>query len=123
MSSKNKKDLNIRGVNHPKYNASRILEDRPIEIMIQKLENILFSNKGDVLGDPNFGCNLQYYLWRTDAPKESIQRTIYEQIDLYVPELRNYTFSLSVDLYQGTTKDIMYINIKIEEMSVTVIYK
>lgn len=123
MSAKNKKDLNIRGIYHPKYNAYRILEDRPIEIIVQKLESILFANKGDVLGDPDFGCNLQYYLWRTDAPKESMQRTIYEQIDKYIPELRDYTFSVSVDLYQGTVKDIMYVNIKIEDMSVTIIYK
>lgn len=123
MPSKNIKDLNIRGENHPKYNEYRILEDRPIEIMIQKLENILFSNKGDVFGDPEFGCDLQFYLWRTDAPKESIQRNIYEQIDKYIPELRNYNFNINVELYNGTVKDIMYVNIKIEEISVTIIYK
>ena len=119
----NNTDLNIRGVNHPKYNQYRILEDRPIEIIVQKLENILFTNKGDIFGDPEFGCDLEYYLWRTDAPKESIQRTIYEQIDTYIPELRSYNFSVSVELYEGTVKDIMYINITIQDTNISVIYK
>lgn len=123
MPAKNTKDLNIRGINHPKYNSTRILEDRPIELIIQKLENILFSNKGDVFGDPDFGCDLQFYLWRTDAPKESIQRNIHEQINKYIPEINQYNYSVNLDLYQGTVKDIMYVNIKIEETSVTVIYK
>ena len=108
------RDLNIRGEEHPKYKSDRIFEDRKIEIIIQKLENILFTNKGEVLGDDEFGCNLEYYLWSTNVPVNKMQSDIQEQIDIYIPELNEeYEYTLSLDLYEGTTRDILYINIKI----------
>ena len=107
------KDLNIRGVGHPKYNSDRLLEDRPMEFIIQKIENVLFSKKGDVLGDYNFGCNLEYYLWSTGAPESKIKRIITEQLQKYVPELSFLEHTIDVGLYEGTTKDILYIDIKI----------
>ena len=123
MSSLNSRDLNIRYNGHPKYNQYRVLEDRPIELIIQKLEMLLLTNRGDVLGDPNFGCNLEHHLWRTDTPNDSIQKNIYEQIYTYIPEINNYKFSVKVELYEGTVRDIMNINIKIEDNAVNFLMK
>lgn len=107
------RDLNIRGEEHPKYKSNRIIEDRKIEVMIQKLENILFTNKGEVLGDPEFGSNLEYYLWSTTVPVSKMQRDIQDQIVRYIPEMSNYEYTLSLEVYEGTYRDILYINIKI----------
>ena len=123
MASTDIKDLNIRYKGHPKYNEYRLTEDRPIEIIVQKLEVLLLTNRGDILGDPNFGCNLEHYLWRTDTPNDSIQKNIYEQIYKYIPDITNYTFSVKVELYQGTVRDIMSINIIIEDNSVNFLLK
>ena len=118
MPRANIKDFNIRGVEHPKYNSRRILEDRPIEFIIQKLENILFTNQGDVLGDPNFGANLEFYLWSTNVPSSKIERNIIEQINIYLPELNTYDYDFSVDLYEGTVRDVLYVNFKIRDVDV-----
>jgi len=118
MPTANIKDLNIRGVGHPKYNDRRIIEDRPIEFIVQKLENILFTNQGDVLGDPNFGANLEYYLWSTNVPAKKIQKNIQIQIDEYLNELNTYDYDFSVDLYEGTVRDILYINFRIRDIDV-----
>lgn len=109
------RDLNIRWVGHPKYKSDRVIEDRKIEVLIQKLEVVLFTNKGDVLGDPNFGSNLEYYLWSTTVPVNRMERDIQEQIDTYVKELNDYEYTLSLDLFEGTYRDILYINIKIKD--------
>ena len=118
MPTANIKDLNIRGENHPKYNSRRIIEDRPIEFIIQKLENILFTNQGDVLGDPLFGANLEYYLWSTNVPSNKIEKNIQDQIDEYLDELNTYDYEFSLDLYEGTLRDILYINFRIRDISV-----
>lgn len=118
MPSANIKDLNIRGINHPKYNSERIIEDRPLEFIIQKLENILFTNKGDVLGDSEFGCNLEYYLWSTSVPTSKIERIIKEQIDAYIPELNQLEHSIKLELFEGTVRDILYVNIVIMDKPV-----
>ena len=112
------RDFNIRGKDHPKYSSTRVLEDRTIEFVVQKLENVLFSSKGDVLGDPDFGANLEYYLWSTNVPVGKIENEIRLQIIAYIPELSLYQYSMSVEIYEGTVKDILQVNIKIKDTSV-----
>lgn len=118
MPKANIKDLNIRGDEHPKYNDRRIIEDRPIEFIVQKLENILFTNKGDVLGDPNFGANLEYYLWSTNVPVSKLKTEINYQITEYLNELNSYDYEFELSLYEGTIRDILYINFRIKDVDV-----
>lgn len=117
------RDFNIRGVGHPKYSSTRVLEDRTIEFVVQKLENVLFSNKGDVLGDPDFGANLEYYLWSTNVPVNKIESEVRSQIAVYIPELTFYQYSLSVEIYEGTYRDILQINIKIKDTNVNFVIR
>lgn len=116
MANANITDFNIRYPGHPKYNVSRIVEDRTMEFLLQKLEMILYTNQGDLLSDPNFGCNIEYYLWSINAPVEKIQSVIQEQINTYIPELNQlqYNLSVNVQVYQGTLRDILYINFNIK---------
>lgn len=123
MNSDNKTDFNIRGTDHPRYNQYRITEERRIELLLQKLELCLMTNKGEVLGDPDFGCDLEYYLWRTDASKESIKSTIYEQVNRYISELLNYDFKAEVEIFEGTVRDIMFINITVKNSDVSFVIK
>ena len=118
MIANNTTDFNVRGTNHPRYNQYRITEERRIELLLQKLETCLMTNKGEVLGDPNFGCDLEYYLWKTDASKETIKTIIYEQVNKYIPELLDYNFKAEIELYEGTYRDIMFINITIKNSEV-----
>ncbi len=117
------KDLNIRGKDHPKYSSTRVIEDRTIEFVIQKLENVLFTNKGDVLGDPDFGANLEYYLWTTNVPVAKIESEIRQQINKYIPELNSMEYSISTEIYEGTARDILQINIKIKDNNINFIVK
>lgn len=112
------RDFYILTESHPKYNEYKLTENDPMRFVIQKLENLLMSNKGDVLGDPEYGCDLQYFLWKTGVPTETVKRVIYEQVNKYIPELFNFNFSASVDMYEGTVRDIMYINITVQESNV-----
>ena len=57
MALRDVKDLVIRYPGHPKYQPDRIIEDDEIEVIVQKLEMILFTNKGEVLGDIDIGVN------------------------------------------------------------------
>ena len=118
MPTANIRDFNIRGKDHPKYNDRRVIEDRPIEFIVQKLENLLFTNQGDVLGDLNFGANLEYYLWSTNVPSNKIEKNIQDQIDEYLDELNTYDYEFSLDLYEGTLRDILYINFRIRDINV-----
>jgi len=117
------RDYNIRYVGHPKYNSKRVIEDRTIEFVVQKLENLLFTNKGDDLSDPEFGANIEYYLWSTKVPVEKIKKEIENQINKYISELNIMGYSLNLELYKGTIRDILYININIKDTIVNFVIK
>ncbi len=117
------RDFNIRGKGHPKYSSTRVIEDRTIEFVVQKLENLLFTNKGDLLGDPDFGANLEYYLWTTNVPVAKIEAEIKNQITQYIPELNQMQYTLSVEIYEGTVRDILQLNFKIKDTKVNFVVK
>ena len=123
MAEKSYQDFTIRGINHPKYNKYFIFESDAMEIIFQKLEMILFTNKGESLSDPNMGCNIEYYLWQTVVPTENIKDVIKEQIDIYIPELNNMKYNIIVDLYKGTFRDIGIINININGFNIDFVFE
>jgi len=110
MALKDVKDFVIRYPGHPKYDPNRIIEDDEVEVIVQKLEMLLFTNKGEVLGDLNIGINLEYYLWQTNVTTGNLKNLVEEQISTYIPELINIGYDFSLDLYQGTVRDILNLN-------------
>lgn len=120
---KDYKDIYIRYYKHPKYNSTHVIEDKILEVIIQKIEMLLFTNKGEILGDPNFGCNIEYYLWQTKVPATMIKKVINEQIIKYIPELIDMEYAINLELYEGTVRDILYINIVIKDNTYKFIYE
>lgn len=104
------KDLYIKYDGHPRFHSDRIVEDDVIEVIVQKLEMILFTNKGSLYGEPYMGCDLEYFLWETKVPVADIKNIVTEQINYYVPELNQIGYDFSVELFEGSYRDILYLN-------------
>jgi hypothetical protein len=123
MALKDVKDLVIRYPGHPRYEPGRIVEDDEIEVIIQKLEMILFTNKGEVLGDIEIGVNLEYYLWQTRVTTGNLKNKVEEQISTYIPELKTLGYTLEVYLYEGTLRDILVLDFVIKGYNIEFIYE
>lgn len=123
MALKSVKDLVIRYPGHPKYEEGRIIEDDEIEVIVQKLEMILFTNKGEVLGDIDIGCNLEYYLWQTRITTGNLKNKIEEQIRTYIPELIILGYTLDVRLFEGTLRDILYLDFVIKGYNIEFVFE
>jgi len=123
MALKDIKDLVIRYPGHPKYEVNRIVEDDEIEVIVQKLEMILFTNQGEVLGDINMGVNLEYYLWQTRVTTETLKKKVDEQISIYITELADLGYTLSVNVFEGTLRDILYLNFVIKGYNIEFIFE
>lgn len=108
------KDLYIKYDGHPRFHSKRIVEDDILETIVQKLEVLLFTNKGDIYGEPNLGCNLEYLLWETKIPSSEIRKNITKQIDIYIPELNQIGYDFTIELYEGSYRDILYLNFVIK---------
>lgn len=81
---------------HPRFIVNKIIEDDAIRVIVQKLEMILFTNKGELLGNPNFGCDLEKILFETRVARSGVIQTIVEQINDYIPELSGINYGLDV---------------------------
>ena len=123
MALKDVKDLVIRYPGHPKYQSRRVVEDDEIEVIVQKLEMILFTNKGEVLGDIDIGVNLEYYLWQTKVTTGNLKVKVEEQISTYIPELTVLGYTLDILLYEGTIRDILYLNFVISGYNIDFVFE
>jgi len=92
------KDHYIGYEGHPRWVVNKIIEDDALRVVIQKLEMLLFTNQGEVLGYPNLGCDLENLLFETRVAKSGVIEIIREQIDTYIPELANTDYQLNVEV-------------------------
>ena len=72
-------DFYIGYPGHPRFKESALIEDDVVRVIVQKYEMILFTNKGDVFGAPNFGSNLEELLHETKLSAETIESVVYRR--------------------------------------------
>jgi phage baseplate assembly protein W len=100
----------------PRYSEKALeIHDRLINI-IQKLEVLLYTEKGSLLCMPDFGIDLEKYIFETNVSANYIQNEINLQIQKYVKSTtdsniniyckvnfferpNNYSFGCVVDIY------------------------
>lgn len=108
------KEIYCRNENDPKY-VNTILETTDaIEALLTKIRMILFTARGEVLGYPNLGLDLDSMLFELNYTGFQIQRDFYAQIALFCPEAKNYKINIEVNFVPGTVRDICYIDIYID---------
>lgn len=98
---------------HPLYNDTKMIEDEVIRSILQKWEVVLYTNRGDLFFDPDFGGDLEYYLHQTKLSSQSIEDALIYQINTYIPELvtNNISYNLSVGLYEDPDRHMDYMQI------------
>ena len=62
---------------------------------------------------PGFGADMERLLWSTNLASESIKSELISQISKYVQELNTSMYEVTVELYEGTTRDIGIVTINI----------
>ena len=94
------RDFYVKSPDNPSYNSFLIEEDDIIQTIIQRYELLIFSNKGDLIGDPNFGTSLEDLLYNTNVPSSFIVDLLKLQINEYIPELNVIGYNLSAEFVQ-----------------------
>lgn len=117
-------DFYVKYVGHPRYNTLEVIEDEIIEVIVQKIETVLFTNKGELLGDPNFGADLEKYLHETRVSADFVERSIIDQIAEYIPELDSFGYTLEVTFAENPSSysDMMFVHISFKETEVNAFF-
>jgi len=106
-------DIYIKYEKIPFYQENVLENTSFLDTVFAKLELLLFTNKGEVLSDLDYGCDLKKYIYKTNFSAEVIQTEIDRQISIYIPELTKNIYNLKVYLLKGTYTDIGVIEINI----------
>lgn len=90
------KSIYMRLPNERNFNFNKIENDDDYEELISKIKMILFTKKGEVMGEVHLGLDLKQYLFKYNLPIEAIKRDFYNQLSYYAQEeLKKYTVELS----------------------------
>lgn len=108
-------DFYIGYPGHPSFRNLELIEDDVVRVIVQKYEVIIFTNKGDILGDPNFGADLVRLLHETRLSAEAIEADIRAQISDYIPEIEGIEHSLTVEFVEDPEnyQEVMVVNFTI----------
>jgi hypothetical protein len=125
MSNFNFIDFYIGYPGHPRFRSTDIIEDEVIRVIIQKYEMIVFTNKGELLGDPNFGGNLTALLHETRISAEGVEAELRAQISDYIPELDNVEYELLVEFFEDPERyqEYMVINFTVNGYEVDAVVR
>lgn len=104
-------DFYIGYPGHPRFKDSALIEDDVVRVIVQKYEMILFTNKGDVFGDPNFGANLEELLHETKLSAETIENEINGQIASYIAEIKGLDYTLTVSFFDDPERHQQYMEV------------
>ena len=120
MNSFNFTDFYIGYEGHPNFRSPELIEDDVIRVIVQKYEMILFTNKGELLGDPNFGGDLESLLNETRLSAEAVEGDLRAQIADYIPEIDGIDYSLKVEFFEDPERyqEYMVIGFTIKDYEV-----
>ena len=117
-------DCYVKYEGHPRYSPLEVIEDEIVEVIVQKIEVLLFTNRGELLGEPGFGADLEKYLHETRVSGDFVERQIIEQIAEYIPELDSFGYTLDVTFAENPNSfsDIMFVGISFKETEVNAFF-
>jgi hypothetical protein len=112
------KDLYVQGEDEIGYQNAVIEVNSKLYNVIQKIRMILLTDKGDVLGDPDFGCSLFQYIFELNLSVSEVNQEISRQIERYINE-DSREFDIKVSVNKNDDQQIAWADIFINNQLVT----
>lgn len=104
----------IKNVGDPNYDPDQVHIDGEISQLITQIETILFTNRAEVLGSPDFGCNLEDMIYSLGLNEHQIKTRIDSQLQAFCPLAQKYNVESQISFIQGNVRDIAYVDITID---------
>jgi len=111
MANFNFSDFYLGYPGHPRFVDKELIEDDVIRVIVQKWEMILFTNKGEVFFDTEFGGDLPFYLHQTRLASDTIESDLKQQIGSYIPEINGIDYILRVSFFEDTERYQEYMEV------------
>ncbi len=112
------RDIYLSPESDPAYRPDQLEVYDEIESTLQQIKMTLFTRKGEVLGDYNFGLEVDKYLFEFSIDPFILSREAQNQIDVYVLESKKRTIAVSPASYsdERAGREIFVLLIDIPEL-------
>jgi hypothetical protein len=107
------KEIYCRNANDPGFLPAILETNSALEAILTKIRMIIFTRKGEILGEPSLGLNLEDLLFEFNFNANQIKNDFYGQLAAFVPDTKNFPVTIEVNFSQGTVRDLAYIDIYI----------
>lgn len=108
------RDIYLRDQSDPKYKSNLLETSSVIESVLNKIRMILYTNRGEVLGEPLLGMDLESYLFQFNLNDAQIQNEFNAQIAKYVSESKDLKINLDVKMETDGVQNLIYLYIYID---------
>jgi|TARA_B110000908_G_C10267533_1_gene465919 hypothetical protein len=112
----------IKNMEDPGFDASFMQSDEEIGMLLTQIETCIFTKKGDVLGDPAFGANLEDYVYSFMFNDSMLKNVITEQFNRYIPLARKYNTQVEVEFLGQNERNVVFVDITIDNTYKVEIY-
>lgn len=107
-------ELYIKDITDPNFDPEQVQIDEEIAMLLTQIEVLLFTRKGEVLGSPEFGANLEDYVYSFMYNDDMLKSIVEDQLVEYVPLARKYNTQVLVEFAQETDRNIMFLDIIVD---------
>lgn len=107
------KDIYAIPEEEPRYKDNILEISNELDEIIQQVDMILFTKKGEILCMPEFGCNLEQYLFDTTYNKTQIKNIIMEQINNFIYLDDSYKVDVDVNFVKWKYNVAMIVDLNI----------
>lgn len=112
-------DIYSRDPGATNYNSEQLEISDELSDLILKIENTLFSRKTEVLGDPNFGANIDDLIFSLVLNESAVENSIMTQISNYcVAGDGRFKVDVTVKFFATEERDGAFIDIFVNDQRV-----
>ena len=96
------RDFYFRDQTDPAFRADQLEVYDGLEETLQQVKMTLFTRKGEVLGEPGFGIDVEKYLFEFTVDPFALSKEATDQINTYVGESRSRDIKARPATYNDT---------------------
>ncbi len=110
-------DLYIRETDGDLFVPNILDVEDLLGIYLMQLEMLLYTKKTEVLGNNDFGIDLEGLIYRFKLNEYEIKRTIENEIQNFCPLAKQFNTEINVVFMKGEIRDIAFVDIIIDGRS------
>lgn len=107
-------DFYVKAIDDPNFQIDKLQQDDELSMLLTQLQMILSTRKGDVLGDPEFGANLEDYVYEFRYNDYMLKNVIDKQISAYVALSTKYNIDVDIEFLSEVERHVVFINITVD---------